>query len=228
MAIYNNAKDAYENYENSLGKSIDTKDAAVLTSATNYADDQIAALENGAVATNAENIATNTADIATNTANIATNTTDIATNAANIATNTADIATNAANIAANASAIADETERATAAENALRDDFARSDATTLKSANAYTDSKISDLEDDMSAGIASTAALSSVAVSGVKRGELSLGGGYGYYNNQSAVAFGATMGLTDNWSVNAGAGLDTNGSNVAFRAGTNYKFKLWK
>ena len=109
----------------------------------------------------------------------------------------------------------------------MRGDFAKADAATLKSAKAYTDQRVSDLEDDMSAGIASTAALSSVAVSGVKRGELSFGGGYGYYNNQSAFALGATMGLTDNWSINAGAGLGMNGDNVAIRAGTNYKIKLY-
>jgi autotransporter adhesin len=67
--------------------------------------------------------------------------------------------------------------------------------------------------------------MSSVAVSNVAKGEVSVGGGYGYYNSQSAVALGAAMGLTDNWSVNAAAGLAD--SNVTFRAGTNYKFKLF-
>ena len=178
------------------------------------------------------------ADVATNTTNIATNTAAIAENAANVATNADAItaetnrATTAENaldtrVTANADAITAETNRATAAENALRGDFAKADAATLKSAKAYTDQRVSDLEDDMSAGIASTAALSSVAVSGVKRGELSFGGGYGYYNNQSAFALGATMGLTDNWSINAGAGLGMNGDNVAIRAGTNYKIKLY-
>ncbi len=81
------------------------------------------------------------------------------------------------------------------------------------------------LEKDMSAGIASAAALSAVEVTNVTRGEVSVGGGYGYHNSQSAVAFGAAMGLTDNWSVNAGAGIS--GSNTTFRAGTNYKFKLF-
>ena len=95
----------------------------------------------------------------------------------------------------------------------------------LKSANDYTDKKIDHLEKDMSAGIASSVALSSVAVSDVKRGEVSMGGGYGYFNGQSAVAFGAAMGLSDNWSINAGAGIS--GSNTSFRAGTNYKFKLF-
>ena len=102
---------------------------------------------------------------------------------------------------------------------------ANAGAMALKSANAYTDERVNDLEKDMSSGIASAAALSSVAVSNVKRGEVSVGGGYGYHNSQSAVAFGAAMGLTDNWSANAGVGIS--GSNATFRAGTNYKFKLF-
>ena len=169
-------------------------------------------------------VAANTATIADNADNIATNTTAITaeTERATAAEGVLDT-----RITANADAITAEANRATAAENALRNDFAKAEAATLKSANAYTDQRVSDLEDDMSAGIASTAALSSVAVSGVKRGELSFGGGYGYYNNQSAFALGATMGLTDNWSINAGAGLGMNGDNVAIRAGTNYKIKLY-
>ena len=227
--------------------------AAIADNADNIATNTAnIATNTAAIADNTDNIATNTANIAANTAAIADNADNIATNTANIATNTAAIADNADNIATNTTAITAETERATAAEgvldtritanadaitaeanrataaeNALRNDFAKAEAATLKSANAYTDQRVSDLEDDMSAGIASTAALSSVAVSGVKRGELSFGGGYGYYNNQSAFALGATMGLTDNWSINAGAGLGMNGDNVAIRAGTNYKIKLY-
>lgn len=143
----------------------------------------------------------------------------------------------------------------TLADNAIRADFAAADAETLNSAkeyadtqdaltlnnakayaneraalslaaaNAYTDKKIDKLDKDLSAGIASSVALSSVAVSGVERGEVSVGAGYGNYNSQSAVAFGAAMGLTNNWSVNVGAGISD--ADVAFRAGTNYKFKLF-
>ena len=98
-------------------------------------------------------------------------------------------------------------------------------ALSLAAANAYTDKKIDKLDKDLSAGIASSVALSSVAVSGVQRGEVSVGAGYGNYNSQSAVAFGAAMGLTNNWSVNVGAGISD--ADVAFRAGTNYKFKLF-
>ncbi len=98
------------------------------------------------------------------------------------------------------------------------------DELTLKQAMGYTDK----LEENVSAGVASAVALSSVAVSNVKRGEVSVGGGYGYYNDQSAVALGAAMGLSDRWSVNAGAGLGLKGSdNFSVRAGTNYKFKLF-
>ena len=96
---------------------------------------------------------------------------------------------------------------------------------SLQAANDYTDVRFNELDKELSAGIASVAAMSSVAVSNVGKGEVSVGGGYGYYNSQSAVAFGAAMGLSDNWSVNAAAGLSD--SNVTFRAGTNYKFKLF-
>lgn len=98
-------------------------------------------------------------------------------------------------------------------------------AFSLAAANAYTDQRIDKLDKNLSAGIASSVALSSVAVSGVERGEVSVGAGFGNYNSQSAVAFGAAMGLTNNWSVNVGAGISD--ADVAFRAGTNYKFKLF-
>ena len=62
-------------------------------------------------------------------------------------------------------------------------------------------------------------------MSDVNRGEVSVGAGYGYYNGRSAAAFGAAMGLTNRWSVNAGAGVSD--ADVSFRAGTNYKFKLF-
>lgn len=89
----------------------------------------------------------------------------------------------------------------------------------------YTDRQIDSVRKELSAGIASVAAMSSIATSNVSKGEVSVGSGYGYYNGQSAVAFGATVGLTDRWSANAAAGLAD--SNVSFRAGTNYKFKLF-
>ena len=95
----------------------------------------------------------------------------------------------------------------------------------VEQANAYTDARIERLDKDLSAGVAGAVALSSVAVSGVKKGEVSVGAGYGYFNGQSAAAFGAAMGLSKRWSVNAGAGVSN--SDVSFRAGTNYKFKLF-
>ena len=92
-------------------------------------------------------------------------------------------------------------------------------------ANVYTDERVESLDKNLSAGVAGAVALSSVAVSGVERGEVSVGAGYGYFNGQSAAAFGAAMGLSNRWSVNAGAGISN--SDVSFRAGTNYKFKLF-
>ena len=185
---------------------------------------------------------------------VSKNTSDIAANKTAIETNATNIATNATNIAANKTAIESEVARATAAEAELDGKIALNTAAieeevanriagdemtlsaakayvdaknsmSLKSAYDYTDKKVGALEEELSAGIASAAAMSSVAVSNVAKGEVSVGGGYGYYNSQSAVALGAAMGLTDNWSVNAAAGLSD--SNVTFRAGTNYKFKLF-
>ena len=124
--------------------------------------------------------------------------------------------------------IDNEVARATAQEAAIRGEFAAADALTLSNANAYTDKKVNTLEKNVSGGIAAATALSAVSVSDVKKGEMSVGGGYGYYNNQSAMAFGATMGLSDNWSINAGAGIASGDkTQVSFRAGTNYKFKLF-
>ena len=185
---------------------------------------------------------------------VSKNASDIAANKTAIETNATNIATNATNIAANKTAIESEVVRATTAEAELDGKIALNSAAieeevanriagdemtlsaakayadaksamSLKSAYDYTDKKVDALEEELSAGIASAAAMSSVAVSNVAKGEVSVGGGYGYYNSQSAVALGAAMGLTDNWSVNAAAGLSD--SNVTFRAGTNYKFKLF-
>ena len=106
--------------------------------------------------------------------------------------------------------------------------IANADALTLSKANSYTDAKVNTLEKNISGGVAAATALSAVEVSNVKKGEMSVGGGYGYYNSQSAMAFGAAMGLSDNWSVNAGAGIASGDkTQVSFRAGTNYKFKLF-
>lgn len=96
---------------------------------------------------------------------------------------------------------------------------------TERLANEYTDNQINRLRKKLSSGIASVAAMSSIVASDVDKGEVSVGAGYGHYNGQSAVAFGATIGITEKWSANAAAGLAD--SNVSFRAGTNYKFKLF-
>ncbi len=98
-------------------------------------------------------------------------------------------------------------------------------AGSLADANAYTDRRVESLDKNLSSGVAGAVALSSVAVSGVERGEVSVGAGYGYFNGQSAAAFGAAMGLSNRWSVNAGAGISN--ADVSFRAGTNYKFRLF-
>ena len=160
---------------------------------------------------------------------VSQNTADIVTNAENIELNKTAIETNATDIAANKTAIEEEVaNRIAGDEMTLASAKAYVDSKNelaLKSAYDYTDHKVGALEEDLSAGVASAVAMSSVAVSGVGKGEVSVGGGYGYYNSQSAIALGAAMGISDNWSINAAAGLAD--SNVTFRAGTNYKFKLF-
>lgn len=99
------------------------------------------------------------------------------------------------------------------------------DAFTLSAAKSYTDERIEKLDKELSAGIANALALSSVASSGIKEGKMAFSGGYGYYNGQTAGAFGVALGIKDNWSVHAGAGVS--GSNFSFRAGTSYEITLW-
>ena len=120
-------------------------------------------------------------------------------------------------------AIGNEVARATAAEAAL-DNRIGANTQAISGLN----NKVDSLEKNVSGGVAAATALSAVEVSNVKKGEMSVGGGYGYYNNQSAMAFGAAMGLSDRWSVNAGAGIASGDkTQMTFRAGTNYKFKLF-
>ena len=223
---------------------------STFSGAINVIDDAVSK-NTSDIAANKTAIETNAANIAANKTAIES---EVARATAAEAKLDGKIETNAANIAANKTAIESEVSRATAAEaeldgkialntTAIEEEVANrvaGDEMTLSAAKAYadaknsmslqsaydyTDKKVNALEKDLSAGIASAAAMSSVAVSNVAKGEVSVGGGYGYYNSQSAVALGAAMGLTDNWSVNAAAGLSD--SNITFRAGTNYKFKLF-
>ena len=233
------AADAYVANSELFQAAKDVYDAPILETITNGANEAIdgALAEGGAIRSeldvNATAIADNKTAIETNAANIEVNATAIADNKTAIESEVAR-ATAAeieldGKIAQNTSAIEEEVANRIAGD-AMTLDAAKAyvdskNELALKSAYDYTDRKVDALEDDLSAGIASAAAMSSVAVSGVGRGEVSVGGGYGYYNSQSAIALGAAMGLTDNWSVNAAAGLAD--SNVTFRAGTNYKFKLF-
>ena len=214
-----------------ITEAINTLDDVVSANATNIAANTTAIADEVARATAAE--AELDGKISANATNIAANKTAIETEVARATAAETEldgkILANATNIAANTTAIADEVANRIAADDAvLASAKAYADAQnsmSLQAANDYTDVRFNELDKELSAGIASVAAMSSVAVSNVGKGELSVGGGYGYYNSQSAVAFGAAMGLSDNWSVNAAAGLSD--SNVTFRAGTNYKFKLF-
>ena len=246
-ALYNAAKDTYdapilETIENGANSAINESlaeggaisDAIATetdraTAAEEALDDKITANSN-AISANSDAI-TDEADRAITAENALSD--RITANADAIVTEN-DRATAAeeeldGKIATNTAAIAQEiTDRIAGDELTLGAAKAYTDAQnelTLRAANEYTDNRVNTLEKELSAGIASAAAMSSVAVSGVSKGEVSVGGGYGYYNSQSAVALGAAMGLTDNWSINAAAALSD--SNVSFRAGTNYKFKLF-
>ena len=206
-------------------------DGKIATNATNIAANKTAIETEVSRATAAE--AELDGKIATNATNIAANKTAIETEVSRATAAEAEldgkIATNATNIAANKTAIETEVANRISADDAvLANAKAYADAQgtmSLQAAKDYTDVRFDELDQELSAGVASAVAMSSVAVSNVGKGELSVGGGYGYYNNQSAIAFGAAMGISDNWSVNAAAGLSD--SNVTFRAGTNYKFKLF-
>lgn len=160
---------------------------------------------------------------------IVENRNNIAAHETRISANETAIADHEDRITKNTKDIADEREARIAGDEATlaaaKAYVEEYNAVALQDAYNYTDNKVNALEKELSAGIAAATAMSSIEVSNVERGEVSVGGGYGYYNSQSAVAFGAAMGLTDNWSVNAAAGLAD--SNVSFRAGTNYKFKLF-
>ncbi len=289
LAIYTPVATAYNNYENSLGKSIDAKDETVLTNAKDYAKDYADSLADNYDAAgsadaektraqgeeaairgefaaadttlqnniNAETTRAQGEETAIRGEFAAADTTlQNNINAEATARQTADT-TLQANIDAEASTraaadttlqnnidaealaranadtnlqnnIDNEVARATAQEAAIRGEIAAADALTLSKANSYTDSRVNTLEKNVSGGVAAATALSSVEVSNVKKGEVSVGGGYGYYNSQSAMALGAAMGLSDRWSINAGAGIASGDkTQVAFRAGTNYKFKLF-
>ncbi len=249
LAIYTPVATAYNNYENSLGKSIDAKDETVLANAQAYADG-LASNYDAAGTSAAETTRAQGEEAAIRSEFAAADTTlqnniDAETSRAQ-GEETAIRSEFAAadttlqnNIDAEALAranadttlqnnIDNEVARATAQEAAIRSEIAAADALTLSKANSYTDSRVNTLEKNVSGGVAAATALSSVEVSNVKKGEVSVGGGYGYYNNQSAMALGAAMGLSDNWSINAGAGIASGDkTQVAFRAGTNYKFKLF-
>lgn len=210
------------------GTSAET--AAATNGLANAVNDNAAVLDNvhaELVATNGELTKTNTALSNLNSELVVTNSTLTQTNTALSNLNTEVENTNAhfnseltktnEAVVANAEAISHLNDvimlngsAATAEMRADLDDLAH---------------EISHVGKELSAGIANVAALSAVAVSDVKQGEVSFGGGYGYHNSQSAVAFGTAVGLTDNWSVNAGLGF--NDYDVTVRAGTNVKFKLF-
>ena len=232
---------AYATNTDSVAANLVALDGVVQTNANAIATiNSSDVMQSGIDATKVEQITTNKADIAANASAIETLNGDATTtgSVANTAKGYVDALANGA-VADNTAAIAilngdasvaGSVDNKIAAIEALSlvdaKNFAvQRDALTLGAANAYTDARVEKLDKNLSAGVAGAVALSSVATSNVRRGEVSVGAGYGYFNGQSAGAFGAAMGLSNRWSVNAGAGVS--GYDVSFRAGTNYKFKLF-
>jgi hypothetical protein len=251
--ITNGANDAIDasvasgSIKTALDAKANATDVATNTSAiaTNTTD----------IATNATNIAANASAISAETTRattaegaldtrltsaegpIATHTTNIAANASAISAETtrataAESALDTRLTIAESDILAEATARSAGdtltlnTAKAYTDDaIANAGTLMLKSAKDYTDKKVDHLEKELSAGIASAAALSSVTIPTVKKGQLGFGAGYGYHNSQSAIAFGAAMGLTNNWSVNMGTGISNNAA--TFRAGTTYIIDLF-
>ena len=239
--------DAVVQNKNNIGtmSGLTTTEKGSLVGAINELDSDIAAVDakftNGTVAANFASVqtsgnATIGGDLAVaGDANVTGSVTAPTVNTDNLklgATTVSGITTSATNMAAlvlNPTSATDTTLTTTAAVAAadnyvLNTSMAYTDA-KLKQINAYTDERVDKLDKNLSSGIASAIALTSVSASGVQKGEVAVSGGYGYYNGQSAAAFGAAMGLSNRWSVNAGAGVSN--SDVSFRAGTTYKFKAF-
>ena len=236
-AEYTADKAAYDSYEGSLAETIDKSinDASLVTlaDAKDYADGLASNYDVAGAADTAESNAKDYADSLASNYDVAGAADTEQTRAVAAEATLQDNIDAEALARANADSalqnnIDNEVARATAQEAAIRGEIATGNARTLASANAYTDKKVDTLEKNVSGGVAAATALSAVEVSNVKKGEVSVGGGYGYYNSQSAMALGAAMGLSDSWSINAGAGIASGDkTQVAFRAGTNYKFKLF-
>ena len=217
-ANYNTAVANANDYNASLSKVIKDADQVTLGSAKQYTDGAVAGKADAEAVDTALSLKANTADVNSALDGKA----DKATTLAGYGITDAYTIGEVDNLVNGAKDYTD------GIANGLRNEFAAADALTLRSANSYTDAKVNSLEKNMSGGVAAATALSAVSVGNVDRGEVSVGGGYGYYNGQSAMAFGAAMGLSDNWSVNAGAGIASGDkTQMTFRAGTNYKFKLF-
>ena len=239
------AQDAYDSNSADLANALSVFDKPITTTITDGANNAIdASIANGAIknALDTKADASSVADAETNAKayadGLASNY-DVAGAADTAETNAkayadgldaalrGDFATADASTLTEAKTYADTQDALTlTAANQYTDSaIANAGALMLKSANEYTDRRVEHLEKDMSAGIANATALSAVAIPNVKKGQLAFSGGYGYYNSQSAVAFGATMGLTDNWSVNLGTGISD--KSTSFRAGTTYILDLF-
>lgn len=223
-ANYNTAVANANDYNASLSKVIKDADQVTLNSAKSYADEAVAGKANTSDVNDALALKANTADVDEALA-LKANISDVYT----IGQVDGLIATEQeARIAGDELTLSTAKDYTNTVAAGLRGEFAAADALTLNKANAYTDSKVKSLEKNMSGGVAAATALSAVSVANVNRGEVSVGGGYGYFNGQSAMAFGAAMGLSDSWSINAGAGIASGDSTqFSIRAGTNYKFKLF-
>ena len=161
-------------------------------------------MNTGMIMTNADNIATNAENIMTNTGMIMTNTDNIAMNTADIMTNTGAIADNAAAIGMNTGAIADLGNRVGSNESAIM----------------RNSGMISDLNESLEvvrAGVAASMALAGMpAING--RG-VSIG--IGSYDGESAFAVGFQIqGEMASFKV----GVTSAGGETGASAGVGFQF----
>jgi autotransporter adhesin len=94
-------------------------------------------------------------------------------------------------------------------------------ASTLSSANTYTDAKINNLSDEAHRGIAGAIAMSR-AIMSLNPGESGIAAGFGESGGQGAVALSFQHNTKDNIQFNIGASFDT--SNVQVGGGIGIKF----
>jgi hypothetical protein len=81
--------------------------------------------------------------------------------------------------------------------------------------------QLSDLEEDMSAGIAGVAAMANIPAPTAGK-KFAVGGGFGHFNGESAAAIGGTALVTDSFVIKGSVGVSAD--NTVFGAGAAYSW----